>query len=65
VALGAWLVWAAGVEFELPVDCVAKAELAIKPVATSAAANFVNIVFSLFSAPIEGMRANVQADFYD
>jgi hypothetical protein len=45
-----------GFEPELPDDCVAKAELAIKLVATSAAANFVNIVFSCFAAPMGDSR---------
>jgi hypothetical protein len=47
LGLAVWLVSAPGIEPELPGDRAAKAELAIKLVATSAAANFVNIVFSL------------------
>jgi hypothetical protein len=39
-------VWAAGTEPVLPDGCAAMAEPAIKLVASSAAANFVNIVFS-------------------
>jgi hypothetical protein len=41
----------AGVEPAVPEGCAAKAEPAIKLVASSAAANFVNIVFSFFRAP--------------
>jgi hypothetical protein len=44
---GVW-VWAAGVGAVLPEGCAAIAEPAIKLVASSAAANFLNIVFSFF-----------------
>jgi hypothetical protein len=49
----------AGVEPAAPEGCAAKAEPAIKLVASSAAANFVNIVFSFLMAP--GATANQKA----
>jgi hypothetical protein len=64
VGLAGWLAWAAGIELELPGDCAANAALAIKLVATSAAVNFVNIVFSLFCGANGVNRAAVRGDVY-
>ena len=61
--LAVWLVSAPGVELELPDYCAARAELAIKLVATSASANFVNIVFSLFCGAGGGFAPMFEENF--
>src|SRR5262249_729713 len=61
---GTW-VWAAGIPLFEPVGaagCAASAELAIRLVASSAAANFVNIVISFFGAL--GDLRHCQGDVY-